>query len=154
MKLTNLIVCISAIMFSSCNFNQATDKPKRLLDTVRIQPRATDDVSLISLIANPQKFSNQKVTVIGYLHLEFEGNGLYINKEDFKNSISKNAIWVEIGQKHPENGSLSKFIDHYVLIEGAFDDKNQGHMGMMSGSLKNITRLELWPPNVNIVTSN
>jgi len=103
------------------------------------------------LIANPQQFSGQKVRVIGYLHLEFEGNGLYLNKDDFKNGISKNAIWIEIGSKH---SPFSKFNDHYILMEGTFDDKNQGHMGMMSGSLNNITRLELWPPNVAIKTSN
>jgi hypothetical protein len=152
MKPVNLITLMLLTLFTS-NCNQAPDKSKSLSDTLRNQSKSTARVSLISLIANPQKFSGQKVRVIGYLHLEFESNGLYLNKDDFKNGISKNAIWIEMGPKHPENSPLSKFIDHYVLMEGTFDDKNQGHMGMMTGSLKDITRLELWPPNVNIVTS-
>ena len=141
MKPVNLIGLMLLTSFN-CACNQAADKPKGLLDTVRSQSKPTEGVSLISLIANPQKFSGQKVRVIGYLHLEFEGNGLYLNEDDFKNGINKNAIWIELGPKHPENSPLSKFIDHYVIMEGTFDDKNQGHMGMMSGSLKDITRLE------------
>ena len=33
------------------------------------------DVSLIQLIANPQMFDGKLVRVIGFLRLEFEGNG-------------------------------------------------------------------------------
>ena len=149
MKPINLIALMLFVLFA-CNSNQAT-KPKIIVDSLNDRAKPTEGVSLISLIATPQKFFGQKVRVIGYLHLEFEGNGLYLNKDDFKNGISKNAIWIEIGPKH---SPFSKFNDYYVLMEGTFDDKNKGHMGMMSGSLKDITRLELWPPNVNIKTSN
>jgi hypothetical protein len=143
------------LLFLSCNSTQ--NDPKKLSATSdtnkTIRFKQTEEISLINLIANPQKYEGQKVTIMGYLHLEFEGNGLYINKADFENSISKNAIWIEIGPKHPENSSLAKFIDHYVLLEGTFDEKNKGHMGMMSGSLKDITRLELRPSNVRITIS-
>jgi hypothetical protein len=150
MKPINLIALILLALFA-CNSNQAT-KTKIIADTLINRAKPTEAVSLISLIASPQKFSGQKVRVIGYLHLEFEGNGLYLNQDDFKNGISKNAIWIEIGPKHPENSPLSKFIDHYVIMEGTFDNKNQGHMGVMSGSLKDITRLELWPPNLKVIS--
>jgi hypothetical protein len=34
---------------------------------------------------------------------------------------------------------------HYVLLEGVFDSKERGHLGMWSGSLTRIRRAELWP---------
>jgi hypothetical protein len=136
------LIALMLFTFFACGSNQGTDKAKISSNTPSNRFRPTESVSLISLIANPEKFTGQKVRVIGYLHLEFEGNGLYLNKDDFKNGISKNALWIEIGPKHPENSPFLKFIDHYVIMEGTFDDKNQGHMGMMSGSLKDITRLD------------
>jgi hypothetical protein len=32
------------------------------------------------LIADPKRFDGQTVRVIGYLHLEFEGNAVYLSK--------------------------------------------------------------------------
>jgi len=42
--------------------------------------------------------------------------------------------------------SLKQYSDHYVIIEGTFDSRMNGHMDMNSGSLKDITRLEIWEP--------
>jgi hypothetical protein len=33
---------------------------------------------------------------------------------------------------------------HYVLLEGIFNSKDRGHMGMWSGSLTKIQRAEVW----------
>lgn len=35
-------------------------------------------VSLIQLIANPEKYDGKQVAVVGFLRLEFEGNALYL----------------------------------------------------------------------------
>ncbi|MDN5287015.1 MAG: hypothetical protein JWR38_3289 [Mucilaginibacter sp.] len=104
------------------------------------------EVSLISLIANPDRYKGKKIRVIGYLHLEFEGNGLYLHKEDYDRAISKNSIWVSVGPKHPEVSSLKQYSDHYVIIEGTYDSHMNGHMAMNSGSIKDVTRLDIWDP--------
>ena len=39
-----------------------------------------------------------------------------------------------------------KLNQHYVLIEGIFDAQDHGHMGLFGGAIKNITRVETWPP--------
>ncbi|MBB6109606.1 hypothetical protein SAMN05421821_10522 [Mucilaginibacter lappiensis] len=104
------------------------------------------DVSLVNLIANPDKYNGKKIRVIGYLHLEFEGNGLYLHKDDYDHAISKNSIWVSIGPKHPEVSNLKQYSDHYVIMEGTYNSEMTGHMGMNSGSIENITRLDIWEP--------
>jgi hypothetical protein len=83
------------------------------------------------------------VQVVGYLNLEFEGNAIYIHKEDYENALLKNAVWVDI----PRNEAIKNakaFNKKYVIMVGVFDMKDNGHMGMFSGTIKNISRLDLW----------
>lgn len=93
---------------------------------------------MTQLIANPDKYEGQNVRVIGYLHLEFEGDVLYLHKEDFDHAILGNGIWVDIGREQ------QKLSDNYVLLEGVFTAKDRGHMGMWSGTLKDISRSMVW----------
>ncbi len=100
------------------------------------------DVSLIQLIADPSHWDNRVVRVIGFLEIEFEGNALYVNQEDWKASISKNGIWVDLSLS--DMGKYMSLSRHYVIMEGTFDATSYGHMGLFSGSLTKITRCERW----------
>ncbi len=136
------------LIISSCNQTPKKEKttyPDTLANGNIIVLAGEYQVSLIRLIANPEKYDGKKLRVIGYLHLEFEGNGLFLHKEDYDIGISKNSIWVDVDIKHPETSSLNKFSNHYVIIEGTFDGHDNGHMGSCSGSIKKITRLDLYP---------
>ncbi len=95
-------------------------------------------VTMVQLIATPEKYEGRHVRVIGFLHLEFEGNVLYLHREDYDHAIVGNGIWVELGR---DNQKLS---DKYVLLEGVFTAKEHGHMGMWSGALKDINRSMIW----------
>ena len=142
--ITLAILSILSLLICNCSQPQKTQSKLDVVDTSN-----TINISLISLIANPEKYKGHKVRVIGFLHIEFEGDGLYINKGDYTQGISKNAVWIDISSKHPESSKWSKISDHYVLIEGIFDSEHNGHMGMMSGSLKGVNRLELWGNTVS-----
>src|SRR5262249_40467238 len=50
-------------------------------------------VSMVDLIANPQLFDGMNVLVAGYVHVEFEGRGIYLHKDDFRYGISRNGLW-------------------------------------------------------------
>jgi hypothetical protein len=108
-----------------------------------------EDVSLINVIATPEKYKGRKIRVIGYLNLEFEGNGIYLHKDDYENGIAKNGLWVEMSRDSIQLPQIKKCIENYVLIEGTFD-LSKGHMGAFSGSIKNITRLEIWHSDNNV----
>lgn len=132
-----------AISLTTCgqthkdNVDETETKPYQLLD---IQ----ENVSLVKLIANPEKYDGKRIQAIGYLHLEFEGNAIYLHEEDFKHSMSENSFWVNFSSKLTKEQDLKKFSDKYVIIIGTFKANEKGHMGMFGGTLDNIVRLDLW----------
>jgi hypothetical protein len=99
----------------------------------RPRPPYAENVSMIQLVASPEKYDGKVVGVIGYLQLKFEDNELFLHEEDYKRSITKNAIWVGVGPKmRPYADQLNM---HCVLLVGTFDAKHEGHMEMESGSI-------------------
>jgi hypothetical protein len=101
------------------------------------------DLSIIELIANPLKYDGKRVQVIGFLRLEFEGNAIYLHQEDFEHAISRNAIWIDRPTDLSEKQTAG-INNKYVICQGMFRAGEHGHMGMFSGSLTHITRLESW----------
>ncbi len=104
----------------------------------------SQDVSLIQLIANPEKYDGKQVRFIGFLRIEFEGNAIYFHREDYERGLGRNAIWVDIpsDMKTSEKSATDK---HYVICVGVFRASGHGHMGMFSGELSDVRRLQVWP---------
>ena len=97
------------------------------------------DVTLIQLIANPDKFDGKLVRVIGFLRLDFEGTVLYLHREDYENDL-RNGIWVDATlDLWKQEKTLNS---NYVLVEGVFSSSFRGHMDMWCGSVSNIRRAE------------
>ena len=103
-----------------------------------------EDVSMVQLIATPEKFDGKFVRVNGFLSLGFEGDSLYLHREDLVQDLVRNGIWVV--RTEAMERDEKKFNGHYVLIEGTFDAQHHGHMGLFGGVIKDITRVETWPP--------
>lgn len=100
------------------------------------------EVSLIQLIANPKEYHGKVVRVIGFVRIAFEGNSLYLHEDDYKHGITRNGLWVEVsGAMRDRKAKLDL---RYVIVEGTFDAKMKGHMGLWSGSLQDITRCDVW----------
>ena len=98
----------------------------------------TERVPLVAVIANPAKYEGKKIAVIGFMHLEFEGNVLYTHREDYVHALLGNGIWVDVDQ---DKQSLS---DSYVMAVGTFTANDKGHMGLWSGRLSKITTIKQW----------
>jgi hypothetical protein len=99
------------------------------------------DLSLVQLIANPDKYNGKIVRVIGFLKLEFEGNGLYLHEEDYKVHINKNGLWIDPSADMQKR--KAKINLRYVVIQGKFNAKETGHMGSWSGSIESVTRCDV-----------
>lgn len=99
--------------------------------------------SLVQLVANPEKYDGKRVAVIGFLKLQFEGNELFIHRDDWENGISKNGVWVDVNSAVSEHAE--ELNEHYVLIVGTFSATNKGHMGMASGSIASVCNAVVWP---------
>jgi hypothetical protein len=108
-----------------------------------IKAKEPTNVTLVQLIASPEKFDGKLIRVIGFLRLEFEGNVLYLHREDYENALLGDGIWVDVT---PEMKKQAKTLNmNCVLLEGIFRSTDRGHMGMWSGTITKIRRAELWP---------
>lgn len=103
------------------------------------------NVSIVELIANPAKFDGKKIQLMGYIHFEFEGNGIYLHKEDQQFGLRRNGLWVEWAERVTRSLDCQ---DTYALIEGTFRAAHRGHLGLWSGAVTDMTRCMKWPPAV------
>lgn len=97
--------------------------------------------SLIALIASPDRYDGKIVRVIGFPNIEFEGDALYLHKEDYNKSLTKNAVAVSISDK----GRLRRFNQKYVIIEGVFEKIDEVKMACVwSSYLTNVRSIRSW----------
>lgn len=100
-------------------------------------------VSIIRLIANPQKYDGEKVVVVGFLRLEFEGDMLYLHEEDYWRRIPENAVRLGILKKQrPEFEGKNM---RYVIVVGTFKAAKPGTSNL-NGSIVDITKIDIWDP--------
>jgi hypothetical protein len=100
------------------------------------------NVTVVQLIVTPEKFDGKLVRVIGFLRLEFEGDVLYLHREDYENAILGDGIWVDVTPDIRKQSAILNM--QYVLLEGVFSSSEHGHMDMFSGTIKQIRRAEQW----------
>lgn len=105
-------------------------------------------VSLINLIATPEKYNGKWVRVIGAAKFEFEGNGLFLSKSDYDYKVvNKNAVWLSPDTealKVDESTLAKEFNGLHVLVEGIYDMNDNGQMGSYSGAITTVTRIVTW----------
>jgi hypothetical protein len=104
-----------------------------LLLSINAVAQRSPAVSLIVLLAAPERYQGKKVVVSGYMYLQRERNALYLGKTDFQHALFKNALYLEVPNQmieriYPLNGC-------YVEVTGMFDGKHTGHLGAFSGEL-------------------
>src|SRR5258707_14637822 len=87
--------------------------------------------SMIDVLANPEKYDGKTISVKGFLRLEFEGDALYFHREDFEQSLTDDAVWMDVGNLSPEK--IKGVSDRYVIVVGKFDAGKHGHMGLFRG---------------------
>jgi len=101
------------------------------------------NVSIVRLIATPEKYHERKVQVEGFMNLEFEGNAIYLHEEDYEKGLTKNGFWITFSGKL-DRKEINKLNKGYVLIEGTFSKDRHGHMGLFGGEIYEITRIIKW----------
>jgi hypothetical protein len=103
------------------------------------------DVSMVALLADPQRYDNKLVRVHGFLCVEFEGNALYLHEEDFKFGLTKNALALRFSDSQVK---LFKGLSRrYVILEGVVHAQGYESSDLWTGSIGEMTRLEAWPFN-------
>jgi hypothetical protein len=102
--------------------------------------------SMIELIARPELYDGKRVRVIGFVNFEFEGNGLYVSADDWRQNIYRNGVWINPpGGFGSDSGPPQRRPNQrYVIVEATFRGGRGGHFGMWSGTLEQVTRLDPW----------
>lgn len=102
-----------------------------------------EQVSLIQLIARPEKYDGRLINIIGYLSLDREHSALYLHKEDFDHSLMSNAVSV-----HPTEAMLrdrQELRGRYVILIGVFRAGERGRLDpSVVGGMTDINRCEEW----------
>ena len=100
-------------------------------------------VSLIQLIANPEKYEHKLIAVTGFLQLEFESSRMYLGREDFQNQLVANSICIE------SNSAMDKEADKlnqtYVVVFGTFSSSHCGTDNFKMGRVAHISKYFRWP---------
>ncbi len=102
----------------------------------------TLDISIVKLLASPEKYDGKSVRVIAYLSLEFEENALYFHREDFEKQLFSNGIGIIMTQK--ETLKYRRLGRSYIMVEGLFSTSHRGHLETYIGSLHSIKSLTPW----------
>jgi hypothetical protein len=89
-------------------------------------------VSLISLVANPERWTSKRVAVSGYVVLKSEGTVLFLQPEDRELGILANGIWLRISE---ESQVPSGFKSGWARVIGVFDSEIHGHLGAFPGAI-------------------
>ena len=114
-----------------------------ILLTGQIFAQATT-VSIIQLIANPEKYDGKVVRFEGVANIEFEGNGIFLSREHRKARVQSFAIWMDLSD---ELAKGRKWLNgKYCIVEGKFHAADRGHMGLYMGSLSDITMFNAREP--------
>jgi hypothetical protein len=100
------------------------------------------DVSLVRVIANPERFDGKLVSLIGFLRIEPEGTALYLSSEDYQHQVFGNALRVELNEQLRQD--REELDMNYVHIVGVFDARHLGQMPFPSGSITNVSKWHLW----------
>jgi hypothetical protein len=102
-------------------------------------PVKPTEVSLIAVIANPERFDGRTLRLTGLLNLTGETNALYINKADLHAGLRRNAAYLDITLL--PFGPSRRLSGHYVDATGVFNARSNGRYGLYTGVLK-VSRLE------------
>ncbi len=105
-------------------------------------------LSLVNLIATPERFNGQRVFVVGFMHYALTGDSIYLSRDLYDSRDPTNAIWLEY--RNPEEFSplfRSGFDKKYVAVEGRFTSMHHGHMGRFPGAVEDVTVLRAWGRN-------
>ncbi len=113
------------------------------ISDVLVSSAQNNSVSIVQLIATPDRYDGKVIQVMGFLRLAFEGNVIYLHEDDYKHGIGKNGLWIERNAKIDEKSD--KLNMHYVVIEGTFHAGDQGHLGLNAGAISNITFATVCP---------
>lgn len=95
-------------------------------------------VSMVSLLADPEKFDAQEIRVHAVLHLEFEGDRLCLDRDSALDLVPKNCVRLALLEaREEEYEAIKHYNGQYVLVAGSFQapDRRSLYSGRLAATL-------------------
>jgi hypothetical protein len=99
-------------------------------------------VSMIRLVAVPEKYNHKKIRTLGYVSLGFEADSVFPHQDDVKQNLVLNGVWLDLADSIKFDPD--KVDGKYCIIEATVLSDKHGHFGMYSATLTSIERIEVW----------
>jgi hypothetical protein len=115
-----------------------------IAERVSLAQATTDDVqhalpaSIVTLLAQHASNIVKRVQVAGFLVLDFEGEALYLHKEDYQEGLTRNAIRMALTPEQMKQ--YQNFAGSYVSIEASFI-KRRNSEDIFTGSLFDVKEI-------------
>ena len=98
-------------------------------------------VLLTYLVGSPAGYNGQLVRVAGYCRIEFEGNGLYVDRETMQSTYGgPKSMWLDVGW--PVSDRVRNLNGKFVVVEATVDAQSLGHFGEYRGTLARVRSIE------------
>ena len=103
-------------------------------------------VTINKVMQNPNLYNNKKIEIEGFFYFGFEDVSI---SETIKSS-QKERIWIKFNYFNKgfkdnkgnflfENDKMKSYLGKKIKIKGVYDSKNNGHLGLYKGTIKDIT---------------
>jgi hypothetical protein len=111
----------------------------------RAKPINWESVSLVGLIAVPERFHKKRVEVVGYFKFDFETSELFLSADDaainnWQNSIhigTVGGVWKNITE-----AEIAAINGHFVRLRGRFlRGITSGHQELWKGEMTEVTQI-------------
>jgi hypothetical protein len=128
-KMRPILLLSLILLFGSSGF---TAEPQSAFDT--------PDVSLISLIAIPEKFDGKYIRISGVGYFDSKGAvaAVFLTREDKLNGNTKDAIFLYLKESLK---NTDRFNNKFVVAQGVFRAADRGHLNFFSASLADVDRV-------------
>jgi len=105
------------------------------------------DVSLAEVLAFPEKYQGQRISVVGYYRNEFEGQSFSIGPSGY-DSVLESSLWRSELSSFAKAADIDDREEGWLRIDGVFLRGPAGHMGAYRGEIVRLTRVQPAPPHV------
>lgn len=94
-------------------------------------------VSLIALIANPEKFDGKPIRIEGIALFDNKTHmySIFLTREDRRVGNGLNGIFLILAASL---GNIDRFNNKHVVVRGVFQAENKGHLSSFSGTLADV----------------
>jgi len=115
-----------------------------LLSAVVAAPSATEAsyVSLIQVIANPEKFDGKRLVILGFIDFEREADLVFPDKLRYDNVILPDTLWINPTEEMGKNKTMLHL--KYVRIDGIFHAGAQRQFRFAVGGMTDIRSCTPW----------